>query len=218
MKSPDETRSYRRTLFDRHGPAAAEYVRAGSYGLMIFGLTFGVLLLKVGFGVGMLVVSVVAGVVGGGAGLLIAKLAGGTWQHVMLSGASTPYEEQFSHQQALVMQRRIPEAIAAYEAVIAARPDNVEARMRAAELCAEHGQPERAAALFREVQRLPHVAAGSDIHASNRLVDLLLGPLGDPGRALVELRRIVDRHPGTRAAAHAREGIARIKADMHGSS
>lgn len=52
---------------------------------------------------------------------------------------------------------------------------------------------------------------GGATRATNRLVDLLTGPLRDPGRAAVELRRLIDRHPTSTAAAHAREALAKIK-------
>ena len=43
------------------------------------------------------------------------------------------------------------------------------------------------------------------------LVDLHLGPLEDEGRALVELRRLIDGFPGTREAEMAREALAKLK-------
>ena len=30
---------YKRTLFDRHGPIAADYLRSAGYGVMVFALT-----------------------------------------------------------------------------------------------------------------------------------------------------------------------------------
>jgi hypothetical protein len=73
------------------------------------------------------------------------------------------------------------------------------------------GDTERATDLLREVQRFPGVAAGQDIYVSNRLIDLLLGPLHQPARALVELRRIIDRYPASSAATHARTAILTVK-------
>ena len=58
-----------------------------------------------------------------------------------------------------------------------------------AEVCAREAKnPTRAAELFREVQRIPGVTVGEDICVSNRLVDLLTGPLADRGKAMGELR------------------------------
>jgi len=53
-----------------------------------------------------------------------------------------------------------------------------------------------------------------ELYATSRLVDLLLGPLGDRGRAVVELRRLAARHPGTPEATHAAKAIARLRAEL----
>jgi hypothetical protein len=44
-------------------------------------------------------------------------------------------------------------------------------------------------------------------------VDLYLGPLNDRGRALVELRRLVETYPDRREAQFARDAISRLKND-----
>jgi hypothetical protein len=48
-------------------------------------------------------------------------------------------------------------------------------------------------------------------YVSQKLIDLYLGPLAGEGRALVELRRLIERHPGTREAEGARSAIAGLK-------
>ena len=131
----------------------------------------------------------------------------------MPSGASTPYEDQFSYQDALAARGDVAGALESFEAVIAERPGVAAPRLKAAELYARQGgNPQRAAALFREVRDLPGVPRGDALFASSRLVDLYDGPLDDPGRALVELRRIIEVHPNTDLAAGARVALARIKA------
>lgn len=70
----------------------------------------------------------------------------------------------------------------------------------------------------RAVQRRPAVSARDDIAASNRLIELLAGPLGEPGRAMVELRRLIDRHPGTDAAARAKLVLAELKEQVPGGN
>lgn len=205
-------REYNRTLFDRHGPAASDYLRAWGYGLMVFGLTSGVLMARLGFRWWTIPVGVLAGAAAAGASLMIAHAAGSTWKHLMMDGASTPYTEQYSYQQALVMLGRLDQALESFEAVIKERPNAVDARIRAAELYArEKGDNARAAALFREAQRIATISPGEDIYVSNRLVDLLAGPLQQSGRALVELRRLIERHPCTSAADHARVALAALK-------
>jgi hypothetical protein len=157
---------------------------------------------------GCVVVAALAGAVP----ILFANGAGWTFKRLMVDGASTPYVEQYSYQQSLVMQGRVDEALASFEAIIAARPSAIDARLRAAELYdREQKNPVRAAALFREVQRMESASAGQFIFVTNRLADLYAGPLGEPGRALVELRRLIERHPTSPAADHARAALARLK-------
>ncbi len=136
--------------------------------------------------------------------------------YIAPTGASTPYEEQFSREEALVMQGRAGEALASFERRIAADPLAIAARIRAADLYATHGaDPARAAELFRDVQRLPGLTSGQDAYVGNRLADLYLGPLQTPERALVELRRLLDRYPDSRVAPQLRQAIASLKR-MHG--
>jgi predicted Zn-dependent protease len=116
------------------------------------------------------------------------------------------------------MQGKVNEALTSFEDLIAASPGAVQPRLRAAELYAKHGTPRRAAELLRDARRSPAITAGEDMYATNRLVDLLVGPLGDPGRACVELRRLIDRYPRSTNAQHAREALARIKEQMASGS
>ena len=206
---------YKPTFFDRHGPAALDRVRALSYGAMVFGLTFGALALEIGISFWTFACSVLAALATAGLAIVLAKATGDGWQRVAMSGASTPYEEQFSYHQSLVMQGKVEEALASFEEMIAAAPDAIEPRIRAAELYGQNREgARRAAELLREAQRISSIAPGRDIYATNRLVDLLVGPLRDPGRAVVELRKLIDRYPRSTAAAHARDALARIKREM----
>lgn len=206
---------YKPTLFDKHGPAAVDRIRALTYGAMVFGLTLGVLFLALGQSFRAFAWALVAGIGTSAATLMLSKLVGGSWYALAVSGASTPYEQQFSYQQSLVMQGKVDEALRSYEELIAASPKAIEPRIHAAELYAKVDDgAHRAVELLREAIRTPGVPAGRDVYATNRLVDLLTGPLRDPGRALVELRRLIDRHPGTAAADHARKALLQIKSGM----
>jgi hypothetical protein len=211
-----EPTPYKPTLFDRQGAAAADTVRAVAFGLLVFGIAISVVLLQTfHLSLGAVIVSALAGAVAAGTSLLMSGAAGVGWHHVMISGASTPYEEQFSYQDSLVIRGRVAEALASYESVLAERPLSAVPRLRAAALYASRGEnPARAAELLREVQRIPRVESRDDIAASSRLVELLAGPLGEPGRAMVELRRLMDRHPGTDAAARATLTLAELKATI----
>ncbi len=129
------------------------------------------------------------------------------------SGDSAPYEMTFSAHDALEARDDSVGAMAAYEATIAQRPTNVRAKRQAAELHARVGHPIRAAELLADIRRLPGVRPADELYATQRLIDLYLGPLGDAGRAMVELRRVADRFAGTPEAAGARRAIERLKAE-----
>ena len=71
---------YRRTIFDKHGPAALDRIRALAYGGMVFGLTLGVLALAMGrVSVWTLAYALVAGLATAGVSLLMGVVAGGGW-------------------------------------------------------------------------------------------------------------------------------------------
>jgi tetratricopeptide (TPR) repeat protein len=207
---------YRPTFGDRHGPDVGNLLRAFGYGVLIFGVTAGALTLELGHqGLSIIEVGIVAGCLGGGAGWLFSAAVGRTWQHLFVDGSSTPYAEQYSLQQAMVMQGRVDEALRSFEQVIENEPDAISPRLKAAELyAAERKDYERAAELFRSVLRIPTITIGDNAYATNRLVDLLIGPLQNQGRAVVVLRRFIERYPASPAAAHARRSLADIKARL----
>ena len=141
---------------------------------------------------------------GNGAGQFIARF-------IAPSGSTTPYEYTFSYQQALAARGDVAGALESYEAHLRETPENIEAYVQAAELYAKSGNAARAIELFRALRNVPTVTSARDIYASQRLVDLYRGGK-DEGRALVELRRLVERYPGTDTAARAREALASLKA------
>ena len=147
----------------------------------------------------------------GAVGAFVAKL-------VMPSGDASPYQPTFSYQEALAARGDVDGALESYEALIAERPAEVEAYVQAAELCARSGRHDHAARLLRRLREVPDVPAARELYATQRLVDLYRGHLGDDGRALVELRRIVARFPATDQARAAREALGRLKAERFAAS
>lgn len=206
-------REYKPTLFDRHGPGAVQIVRAFAYGLLVFGLTAGVLFTQGAPVIRSLVIGLIAGVITGGVGWFLTELFAHSWKRVAIDGASTPYREQFSYQQALVMKGEVDAALESFEAIMVEQPAAVDVRIKAAELyVAGRKNYLRAAEIFREARRIPTITRGEDVYVTNRLADLLMGPLENPGRAMVELRRLIHKHPTTVAADHARSALASLKA------
>lgn len=180
--------------------------------MMVFGLTFGVLALEMGVSASTFGWSLIAAAAAGVAVHLFAKAVGHGATTLAIGGSVSESDNQFSYQDALVMHGKVNEALASFEALIGASATAIEPRILAADLYSrDPATVPRAAELLREAQRIPKISPGRDVYVTNRLVDLLTGPLGDPGRALVELRRLIDRYPTSQAAAHAREAIARIK-------
>jgi lipopolysaccharide biosynthesis regulator YciM len=207
---------YKPTLFDRHGPDAATYLFALGFGILVFGVTTGAIIMQAGFVWWALPTGLGFGAVAGSSGWLFGQTFGNGWKAVAVDGSSTPYERQFSYEQSLVMKGRVDDAIASFEAVIATEPELIAPRIKAAELYArEKKDAQRAAELFRDLLRSPTITGGENVYVTNRLVDLYIGPLNDPGRALVELRRLIETRPGTAAAEHARRSLADLKARMN---
>jgi hypothetical protein len=122
----------------------------------------------------------------------------------------------YSHIDALEAKGDIAGALAAWEAVIAADPNAVAARMHAADLYAKKSDDQRrAASLFKEIQTHTKASAEVQRYASQRLIDLYFGTLNDEGRARVEMRRLVERWPTTTEAKFAREALKRLKHERH---
>lgn len=207
---------------DKNGPDAGIKIRTFRYSIIVFPLALALwsTLITQKFGMSgpkatvlILFAAVATTALAYFAGLASANSAGAVARaYTMPSGSSTPYEEQFSYQEALAARGEVAGALESFEAVIAERPGAAAPRLKAADLYARRGNdPRRAAALFREVRDLPGASPRDALYAASRLVDLYDGPLDDPGRALVELRRLIEVYPGTDVAAGARSAIARIK-------
>jgi hypothetical protein len=213
--------SYKLTFFDRHGPSGQQVLMATGHAILAGGLS-ALMFLVLGsqmlglsgwrlllFTLGCTVTLAVAAAF---FGLRLGTLAGQGAERIYLGGDTTPYQEQFSQQQALVMQEKFGEALDLFEHQIAHTPGEPRVRIAAADLYVLHGDnPRRAAELYREVQRIPSLATGHDVYATNKLADLYLGALKEPGRALVELRKLAARYPGSAAAKNAELAIRNLK-------
>ena len=91
--------------------------------------------------------------------------------------------------------------------------ERVEATLRRAALLAGPlGQPETALVELEGLQRSA-LSAADDLRVGAALVDLYDRRLGDPGRAMAELRRLIDRHPGDRSVHRLRQALAALKAE-----
>lgn len=213
---------YRRTLFDRFGPEAADYVNAfrgafiagglfGAYGGGRYASEHGfnpVLGGLLGF-VGVFILSWL-GIIA------VSRAAGGSFSAFIQPQGT--YEETFSYEDSLLARGNYAEAIAAFERHAAAGTGGATVVIRAADLHAKHGDPKRAAELFREAQRRPGLAAESHMYVTNRLIDLYTGPLANTDAAISELRRLIATHPSSDAARHARTALVNLKRQLRSES
>lgn len=217
---------YKVTFLDRHGPAGMLRVKAMGYGAAVAGLSFPMFvalydnMLAFG-GLKLLVMvlgsSLLMGYVAMAIGLRSGDAAGDAARYFTAGGSSTPYEEQFSQEQALIMQRDYAGAAACFEQRIklAEPTPDIRAVIAGADVYREHGLDfERAAALYRRAQKLPTLTPGQDVYVANKLADLYLGPLKQPGKALVEFRRLIERYPNSRTADQARLALTNLKQDQ----
>lgn len=120
----------------------------------------------------------------------------------------------FSAIETLVVRGRVEEAAEAYRERALERRDRVEATVRRAALLAGPlGQPETA---LVELQALRDGRLGTaeDLRVGIALVDIYERRLDAPGRAMAELRRLIDRHPDGRAIRRLRQELADLKAEQ----
>lgn len=119
----------------------------------------------------------------------------------------------YSSIETLVVRGEIAAAAEAYRARAQNRADRVEATVRrAALLGGPLGQPETALVELEGLRR-ERLPPADDLRIGVALVDLHDRRLGDPGRAMAELRRLIDRHPGDRSVRRLRHALAELKAD-----
>jgi len=103
-----------------------------------------------------------------------------------------------SRAESLVARGQYDEAAAEFAALRATYPHDVSLLRLEAEFHAGVGRnPHSAVQLFNQLRRVPDVPGAVERYATHRLLDLYLGVLADPGRAMVELRRMADRFPDT---------------------
>src|SRR5262249_9648800 len=152
--------------FDKYGPSAVHYITAGKYGASVLALSFPAvytigdrligLVDPLALGLYTLNGSVTLAAASMLVGLKLGDAAGWQAQQVYLGGSTTPYEDSFSQEQALVMQRDFAGACHLFEERIKVTPEDGRLLIAAADLYFGDGDnPKRAAELYRAVQKLP---------------------------------------------------------------
>ena len=146
--------------------------------------------------------------------LLLGKVSGNAASSLYTpSGDSTAYTPTFSHIDTLVIRGNLDGASDAWDVAMSEHPASPGVMVKAADFhLRERKDATRALALYLRARQLK--SGGEDLrrYVQQKIVDLHLGPLNDEGRALVELRRLVEAFPASREADGAREALAAIKA------
>ena len=221
MKTGDGD-GYKPTLYDRHGPEAAQFLQTvSSLIIPIVAGAFigGGLAVQKGFSAPLIVLTALGGSVVFGTWwwffvTRVSHGAGRAFGEFLQPSATGSYERQFSQEDAMVMRGDVVGALASLKEIILESPTDAQPRIRAADLYAKSGMLEQAEIQYRAVQRLPRVAASDDVYASNRLVDLYLAWPGHETKGLSELRRLIDTYPETDVAARARAGLVNLKSQL----
>ncbi len=150
---------------------------------------------------------------GAGVARTIGHLAGNAASSLYApSGKSNAYTPTFSHIETLIVRGDFDGAATAWEVAILENPANAGVLVKAADFhLRERKDPATALSLYLRARQLD--VAGTDLrrYIQQKIVDLYLGPLDDEGRAMSELRRLIDAFPQSREAEAAREALAAIK-------
>lgn len=137
----------------------------------------------------------------------------------MPSGDTTAYVPTFSHIEAIEIRGDLEAAAQAWAAACAEHPANALVFVKAGDFHLRlRKDPAAALAHFRAARDIPGASSELIRYAQAKIIDLHLGPLADEGRALVEMRRLIERFPGTREADEARAAIVRLKAERSGGA
>ncbi len=147
-------------------------------------------------------------------GLFVVDGSGRVAQAFTLPATAGRRASEHSEIDTLEARGKYAEAASAWETVAIAHPDDPWPLVRSADLYArELGDPALAVERFDLARSIPGVKPELQRYATQKIIDLLLGPIGDRGRAMVELRMLIDRHPGSREAAGARDALRNLKAE-----
>jgi tetratricopeptide (TPR) repeat protein len=114
--------------------------------------------------------------------------------------------------QALAAHGSHAEALKAFEAEADLYPNDPGPCLRAAALCLnELDDPEQAIAWYLRARKAEGLPRETDEYLCVRIADICES-IGDDSRAMVELRRLLERHPGSQYSAAARGRLATLKA------
>lgn len=119
----------------------------------------------------------------------------------------------YSAIETMVQQGNLAAAAEAYAERARNPHERVDATLRRAKLLAESlASAETAALELGNLRAAAPLSSRDDFRVGLALVELYDDHLADPGRAMAELRRLIDRHPSARDARRLRTALAELKA------
>jgi hypothetical protein len=148
-------------------------------------------------------------------GQIAQRTAAGVLRFVHPGGRPATGDSDFSRQDTLIVRGQLHEALASFERFLAEHPGHVGGTLRVAALNAQLERWDDAAAAYNAARSHVTATPADRLHATQRLIDLYLGPLADEGASLRELRRLIDTFPDSAVAAGARQAIVAIKRARH---
>jgi hypothetical protein len=120
----------------------------------------------------------------------------------------------YSSIETLVARGHVQAAAEAYAERARDKAQRVDATLRRAALLAGSlGQPETAAIELDNLRAAQPLRARDDFRVGLALVELYEQDLRDPGRAMAELRRLIDRYPTAQGARRLRVALASLKSE-----
>jgi hypothetical protein len=128
------------------------------------------------------------------------------------TGTASGHAPSFSHIETLVIRGDLDGAAAAWEVAVLEHPESAFVLMKAADFhLRSRKNPRAALEYFDRARALGSGNRDLRLYVQQQIIDVYLGPLNDPGRAMGELRRLIEAFPGTREAEAARTALAAIK-------
>ena len=124
----------------------------------------------------------------------------------------------YSSIETLVARGHIAAAADAYAERARNHAERAEATLRRAALLAGPLQEPETAAVELDSLRTAPLSKRDDFRVGLALVELYEHHLADPGRAMAELRRLIDRYPTAQDARRLRTALAELKAARYGSA
>jgi len=133
---------------------------------------------------------------------------------LMPSGSSTPPAKPLSHIEAMAVRGDVARAAEAYRAEIAADPGDVTSCERLGQLALrELKDPQLAVWAYREAERRVE-APGRKFGYGLIVAGIYRDQIQDRGKAVVELRRLVERYPDAPRTKSLRAEIEELKAGL----